>query len=166
MLGEKSNPIMKEIKMKLLCPLFGILLILSLLPAACNTAVPKPSAAPSIPTITFDNDTCSYAGPQPFPAGISTTVNWVIKNKDRSKYGLYVFTLDSGKTEKDLMAAANDPTPPAWSHIVGSEESAPNNSLQVSVNATKGPLYFSCWFSPPDIMFQVIGPIAVASTNP
>jgi hypothetical protein len=148
--------------MKLTFSLIVTLLLSALLITACRTAAPTSSQ----PSITFEDDKCTYSGPRPIPAGISTTVNWVIKNKDRTKYGLYVFTLDAGKTEKDLMASANDPHPPSWSHIVGSSESAPNKILQASVNTTKGPLYFTCWFSLPDTMFQIIGPVAVAGTNP
>jgi hypothetical protein len=150
-----------------------VLLAMTLLPAACGpapTVAPSPTANPSLPpgdaTITFENDECTYDGLQPIPAGHSFKVNWVIKDPDhkKSKFGLYVFTLDEGKTGEDLMAAQNEPTPPLWAHAAGGWDSS--FSIQVPVNAEKAPLYFTCWSSPPDAMFQVIGPVEVASTNP
>ena len=94
------------------------------------------------------------------------TVNWVVRNKDREKYGLYVFTLKDGKTMEDLRKAANDPYPPAWAPVAGSADSSPNNSQPVLVNTEKGPLYFTCWSFPPETMFQIIGPIEVSGANP
>ena len=144
-----------------------IVLILTVLLAACGapkpsptpTPTPTPAPTPADATITFSGDTCTYAGPASISAG-KMVIDWVVEEPDHDKYALVILTLQEGKTfeEIDQWPSAD---PPPWVNIVGFGEAAPNSRSRVTAQFTSGPLYFVCFYSPPDTKFETLGPVAV-----
>ena len=158
----------------------------SILPAPTATPVPSrptpvpptptpvpstPTPVPSTPTpvtadmtITFDGNGCTYDGPQSVPAG-KITVDMVFKNKEHDKFALVIATLNEGKAFEDL---DQWPTtdPPPWLTIVDGWETPPDSTKQVTAQIANGPLYFVCFYSPPDTKYGTLGPVAVGGAEP
>ena len=145
---------------KLLNLIIGLVLVLPLL-VACGSS--KPNSV-TTPTISIDGDKCTYTGPQSIPTG-KVTIDWVVNNKDHDKYGLVIVTLNEGKTFEDIDKWPSS-DPPPWITIVGIAEAAPNSRQQVTAQITEGPIYFVCFYSPPDTKFDTSGPVAVEGAKP
>ncbi len=62
-------------------------------------------------TVTFENGTCSVNGPMTLQAG-ELNVTAEVRDQDRGKYAVTLFTLDEGKDMLDLMASTTRPGPP------------------------------------------------------
>ena len=77
----------------------SVILLFNIILAACtSTAL---TSAPASITVTFENGTCIYSGPQPIPSGTDVTMNWVVKDTNLPIYSLSAFYLESGKTLDD-----------------------------------------------------------------
>jgi inosine-uridine nucleoside N-ribohydrolase len=141
--------------------LFGVMVVAFLL-YACKTS--KSTPTPSGPTVIFDGDQCTYTGPASIPAG-KFTFDWIVKDNKHDQYGLVAATLKPGKTFEDLDAwPASDP--PAWLTIIRLTEAGPKSQQSVTYQITEGPVYFVCFYTPPDTKFDVIRPIAVEGGKP
>ena len=154
--------------------------LILLFAVACGTSKPAPTSIPPAPTatpvpstpapviadmtITFDGNECTYDGPQSVPAG-KITVDMVFKNKEHDRFALVIATLDEGKTFEDL---DQWPTtdPPPWLTIVDGWETPPDSTKQVTAQIANGPLYFVCFYSPPDTKYGTLGPVAVGGAEP
>lgn len=127
------------------------------------TAIPIPELPPAQATITCEGTFCSYEGPQPIPAQETFTVNWYVNSTAGEEFALIVFLTEEGKTKEDVVDVYNRETTPDWLTQAGTFFTKPNSSLQVTVQATEGPLFGSLYFicSTPEKILNVIGPIEV-----
>jgi inosine-uridine nucleoside N-ribohydrolase len=136
--------------------ILGVVVVAFLL-YACKSS--KSTPTPSGPTVIFDADQCTYTGPASIPAG-KFTFDWIVKDKKRDQYGLVAATLKPGKTFEDLEAWPTT-DPPSWLNIIGLTEAGPKSQQSVTYQITDGPVYFVCFYTPPDTKFGVIRPITV-----
>lgn len=125
-----------------------------------ETETPSLERAVSEITFTISGGTCAYQGPMLLKTG-NIKVNWVVKDQDRKRYGLTIFTLDADKDIIDLMAATTRAIPPSWAHLFFEKELEPGASQSYSFMAEKGPLYVVCWSKPPDVPIGEVGPFKI-----
>lgn len=71
--------------------------------------------------------------------------------------------MQSDKTFDDLVQWPSADQPP-WLNVVGYSEAGPKSQQQKTYQIMDGPIYFLCFYSPPDTKFGVIQPIAVQGT--
>lgn len=134
-------------------------------PAFSAAVLPIPTATPfsgtpgSEITVTTNRGTCSTDAPLGLKAG-DVKVNWNVKDLDKTKYALTLFTLEPDKDILDLMVATYG-QPPSWGEMVLHEELGPGESKTYSVKLKNGPLYIICWSKPPDLPIGNSGPIPV-----
>lgn len=156
----------KSILLRMVVPALILLLV-----AACGSPAPTATPVPPTPTpaaadmtLTFSGGQCTYGGPQSVPAG-KLTVDLVVEDKDHDKFGLAMVTLNEGKTFEDLNQWPSA-DPPPWLTIINVWEILPGSTKQVSVQVTNGPLYFVCFYAPPDTKYGTLGPVAVTGASP
>jgi ketosteroid isomerase-like protein len=136
-------------------------------PALAEVMPPAPTPDTSAETpgaelsFTFADGTCSYEGPAVLKAG-DIKVNWEVKDQDREKYALTIFTLDKGKDLVDLMASTSGGGPPSWSDMFFYQELGPGeNQSYEGIILEDGPVYVVCWSKPPDLPIGNYGPLEV-----
>jgi ketosteroid isomerase-like protein len=110
-------------------------------------------------TVTSSGGTCTTDAPLALKAG-DVKVTWNVKDQDKSKYALTLFTLDPNKDLLDLMVATYG-LPPSWGDMVLYEELGPGESKTYPLSLEKGPLYLICWSKPPDLPIGNSGLIPV-----
>lgn len=139
----------------------SLCLAVCMLLAGCKQTKDASTAtfSPIQPTIVFDGETCTYYGPQTIPAG-KLTVDWIVKDKKHEAYGLVVATLKPDKTFDDLDSWPGADQPP-WLNVVGYSEASPDSKQQEIYQITEGPIYYVCFYRPPDTKFGVTRSIAV-----
>jgi len=134
-------------------------------PAFAKAVPPEPTATPfsGVPgselTVTISRGTCTTDSPVALKAG-DLKVNWNVKDLDKSKYALTLFTLDPDKDILDLMVSTYG-LPPSWGDMVLYDELNPGESETYSLKLENGPLYLICWSKPPDLPIGNSGPILV-----
>ena len=130
---------------------------LSLVLSACN------ASADTIPTLTFEDNKCTYSGPSKLPSIF--TLTWVI-NDPPSSHAYIVVTLDEDKTFDDLQDALDVIGPELeWVHLISRDFTpAGDISLTKEHNLAANylfhgePIYFVCFF---DDLTDLTGPIPI-----
>jgi hypothetical protein len=121
-----------------------------------------PSSLPSVSeiTVTIEDGTCTTNNPVALQSG-QVIINLSVKDPNKEKYALTIFTLDEGKDLLDLMASTAQASPPSWADILLLEEIGPDESATYSVNLEGEPVYLICWSQPPALPIGNVGPIMV-----
>ena len=153
---ERRDVDLRGKKMKKLITL-AIVLTIALTVVTCGGGT-------GTPTVTFDGGKCRYDGPKKISAD-KFTVNFNVENRDREKYGLYIVTLDQGKTLADLDAWPST-DPPPWVYIVAGTDVGPGSRSEVTVDMTKSPqfkspIFLVCLSAPPEAKITTMGPVEV-----
>lgn len=136
--------------------------LLAVLPPAPTA---DPAAEPPVPgsalTVTVAGGVCTYDGPAVLARG-KVAVTLDVKDRDKTAYALYFFTLDEGRGFDELMAATMDSHPPSWAPVVyGYEGGRPGKLSTFSMTVDEGPLYWICFSKPPDLAIGGAGPIEI-----
>jgi hypothetical protein len=111
-------------------------------------------------TVTIENGTCEINNPGPLQAG-EIKVDWKVKDQNKNRYALTIFTLNADKDLLDLMASTIEPDPPSWSDMLLIVDQGPDMSGTYTFKVDKGPIYVICWSKPPDLPIGNAGPIDV-----
>ncbi len=112
------------------------------------------AALPTPINLTFEGDSCSYAGPMEISAG-RVTLSWDIQGIARDGYGVALVSLDEGKTFEDLDAWASTASPP-WSSVHTFRDRSPSDT-----SVREGEIYGVCFTASPQAKVGVVGPIVV-----
>ena len=120
----------------------------------------------SEPTLTFDADGCTYAGPGQVDQRF--TVTWVIQETGHTGYIYALMTIDEGHSLSDLQALPAEDPPPAWAHKLNydwaPQAGTTQKTFDLSSNAAyqQGPVYLVCFFVDHDTAIGAVGPIEVS----
>ncbi len=110
--------------------------------------------------IDYAPDMCTFSSPNKFYVGdIHVQLN--VEGQDEANYGLFIATLDPGKTIDDLKGLPAVPQPD-WVHEINMFEFSKTNTQVATI--AKGPIYLLCFNLSGD--WQIIGafgPIEVVS---
>ncbi len=113
-------------------------------------------------------DKCTMEGPASIAAGVNA-VQWIVESSEHDVFGLTFVTLEPGRTIDDLRAVPPQKVdPPRFAHWNGQFfESQPGGSKQIEIQVPtgEGPIYFACFYRPPEIHFATLGPVEVKSTQ-
>jgi hypothetical protein len=118
-------------------------------------------------TVTFKGDQCLLHGPKNLPPGdIMFSLDVQKQIFPRRSYGYAVYSVDEGKTLKDLMAATFIPNEPTWAYKQAIFEEVERGSYQEkSAMISDGPIFLVCVVKDGENVRKtnVIGPIKVES---
>jgi len=135
-------------------------------PAFSEVMPPEPTDIPSSltpvseMTVTIAGGTCTTDSPVALKTG-HVNINLSVKDTNKEKYALTIFTLNEGKDLLDLMASTAQTSPPPWADILLLEEIGPDESDTYSVALESGPVYLICWSQLPALPIGNAGPIVV-----
>jgi hypothetical protein len=101
--------------------LSATLVLVAILALLASCSFPGASVAPM--TVSFGDGKCTYAGPKQVPLG-QITVNLNDDGRGHTTYGVWIATLDPGKTLDDVKAEPTGDAPP-WVHEVDAVGPAP-----------------------------------------
>jgi ketosteroid isomerase-like protein len=135
-------------------------------PAFSEVMPPEPTAIPTSFTpvsemiVTIADGACITDNPVALQSG-QVMINLRVKDTNKEKYALTMFTLDEEKDLLDLMASTARSSPPSWANTLLMEEIGPDENATYSLNLESGPVYLICWSQPPALPIGNAGPIVV-----
>lgn len=144
--------------------LLVVMLFVACSPAA-PSALPEPTKAPtktgseSVFTITLNPDGCTYSGPDELPEG-SVPFDMIVEDLDPGGSAVGLVYIQGDRTEEEIIEAANSSPVPSWlspSDIAMGSETLTQRNIYIM----KGPIYLVCMGSPPEMAYDVIGPLKV-----
>jgi hypothetical protein len=119
----------------------------------------------SEPTLTFDENGCSYSGPATVASQF--TLTWIIKDSGHSAFVYGLVILDHGKSVQDLASIPAKDPPPSWvTKLNAYYQASPGTyteSIDLSANTLfhEGSIYIVCFFADEDFAMGADGPIDV-----
>lgn len=115
-------------------------------------------AQPATMTVSFVGDSCTYDGPKKIPAG-EFTVNLDGSRQSDISYGLFIATLEKGRTISDLKPGPGLPQPD-WVQEVDKREFM--GQVKMHTQAKEGPIYLACFNIDTMMIIGALGPIEIA----
>lgn len=135
-----------------------VIVVLLLMCVACTSR-------PSTPTITFEDDQCSYSGPDSVQAD-QFAFTWANNSQKNPEFSVYVVQVEEGQSVDDLVGKD---VAPSWLSTLRYESSSQPGpwtkeltyDLTASARFQPGLVYFLCVHND-DETFGVAGPVTAA----
>jgi len=119
----------------------------------------------SSPTLTFQENSCSYSGPSTIAAEF--TLAWNIVDSNHDGYIYEIVTLDEDKSVQELSTIPAEEPPPSWVHKInyGVELNTGQytKTIDLTSNAAfrEGPIYIVCFYADKDMAIGAVGPLSI-----